>query len=261
MRSIIRSQLLTGLLVTICLLVLCSAAYPLAVWGVGRVAFRHQTDGSLVTAPRGIVGSALIGQTFTDKSGAPLPQYFQPRPSAARTSAHPNGYDPTVSQGSNLGPLNPSLVGNDVGPHADNPYRTPDDASCVPVQATDASGQAETNSAGQPIYERADDGAYVCNPDTVPQRVIAYRRFNGLGPHDPVPVDAVTASGSGLDPDISLANALDQAPRVARVRGVSLTTVRALVHRHTRGRGWGILGETTVNVLDLNLALDRLPSG
>ena len=199
-----RRQLVTGLLVTICLVVLLSVVYPLVVWGVGRVAFRHQTDGSFVTADGKVVGSSLIGQNFTDKSGNPLPRYFQPRPSAPTANGKPDPYDATNSGGSNLGPSNPQLI------------------------------------------------------QAVADRVSAYRQFNGLDAGTSVPVDAVTASGSGLDPDISVANALDQAARVARVRGLPLATVLGLVHQHTDGRPWGILGEKTVNVLDLNLALDRL---
>jgi potassium-transporting ATPase KdpC subunit len=71
-----------------------------------------------------------------------------------------------------------------------------------------------------------------------------------------VPVDAVTASGSGLDPDISVQNAMDQAPRVARVRHLPLSRVVGLVHRYTSGRELGFMGEPTVNVLELNIALD-----
>jgi K+-transporting ATPase ATPase C chain len=200
----VRRQLLTGLLVTIGLIVLCCGVYPLAVWGVGRVAFRHQADGSFLTVDGKLVGSALIGQNFSDKDGNPLPQYFQPRPSATTSNNKPDPYDPTNSGGSNLGPSNPDLL------------------------------------------------------KAVADRVVAYRQFNGLDSAASVPVDAVTASGSGLDPDISEANALDQAGRVARTRHLSTDQVIALVHRHTNGRAWGILGEKTVNVLDLNLALDRL---
>ena len=94
--------------------------------------------------------------------------------------------------------------------------------------------------------------------DEVKARVAAYRQLNVLADNVSVPVDAVTASGSGLDPDISVANALDQASRVARVRGLSLETVTYLIRGHTNGRPWGVLGEKTVNVLDLNLALDTL---
>jgi K+-transporting ATPase ATPase C chain len=195
-----RRQLITGFLVTVCLVLLLGGIYPLAVWGVGRIAFRHQADGSFVTVNGKTVGSALIGQNFTDKAGNPLPQYFQPRPSAAG-----NGYDPTSSGGSNLGPSNPTLIANQI-----------------------------------------------------PTRANAYRVFNRLPADALVPVDAVTASGSGLDPDISVANALDQAPRVATARNVDPARVIALVHQHIRGRAWGILGERTVNVLDLNVALDNL---
>jgi K+-transporting ATPase ATPase C chain len=99
------------------------------------------------------------------------------------------------------------------------------------------------------------------NPDllnAVADRVAAYRQFNGLSSTVQVPVDAVTASGSGLDPDISVANALDQSARVARARGLPSARVISLVHAHTRDRAAGFVGEKTVNVLDLNLALDRL---
>jgi len=92
----------------------------------------------------------------------------------------------------------------------------------------------------------------------VSDRVAAYRRLNGLSRSTPVPVDAVTASGSGLDPDISVANALLQAPRVARARGLEAERVLQLVGAHTDDRQVGILGEQTVNVLDLNLALDKV---
>ncbi len=100
------------------------------------------------------------------------------------------------------------------------------------------------------------------NPDLlsgVKDRVIAYRTLNGLSANVSVPVDAVTSSGSGLDPDISVANARLQVSRVAHTRGLSEPQVRALVSAHTRGRQLGILGEKTVNVLDLNIALDAMP--
>jgi K+-transporting ATPase ATPase C chain len=99
------------------------------------------------------------------------------------------------------------------------------------------------------------------NPDlikTVAQRVVAYRRLNGMASNASVPVDAVTASASGLDPDISIANARIQAGRVARVRSLGLATVLAAVARHTENRQWGFLGERVVNVLELNLDLDRI---
>jgi potassium-transporting ATPase KdpC subunit len=250
----VRRQLLTGLKVTITLIVLLGVVYPLAVWAVGRIAFRPQADGSLVKVNGKLVGSALIGQNFVDGKGNPLPQYFQPRPSSAGTS----GYDSTSSSGSNLGPTNPNLVGNNIGDPQNNPYRTPSDPYCVPVAATDKSGKPQTDAQGQPVYQKNPDGTYVCNPNTVPERAIAYRQLNGLPANAPVPVDAVTASGSGLDPDITEANALDQTARIARARHLDVARVVALVRQHTDGRAWDILGENTVNVLDLNLALDRL---
>jgi K+-transporting ATPase ATPase C chain len=100
--------------------------------------------------------------------------------------------------------------------------------------------------------------------EAVRQRADDYRRANGLPADAPVPVDAVTASGSGLDPHISPANAALQVPRVARERGVDEDTVRRLVDEHTAGRQFGLLGEPRVAVLPLNLALDRaapLPPG
>ena len=117
------------------------------------------------------------------------------------------------------------------------------------------------SAAGPNGYDGAASGASNLGPTNpallhaVADRVTQYRRENGLAPNVAVPVDAVTSSGSGLDPDISVANARLQAPRVARSRGLSVATVLALVDGHTRGRAWGVLGERTVNVLDLNLAL------
>jgi potassium-transporting ATPase KdpC subunit len=173
--------------------------YPLAVTGISQLFFRHQANGSLVYVNGRLTGSALLGQNFTDAKGAPLPQYFQPRPSDAGA-----GYDGADSGASNLGPSNPVLI------------------------------------------------------KLVTERAVAYRKFNDLPPHASVPVDAVTASASGLDPDISIANALDQAPRVARARHLPTARVIALVHQHTTGAQWGFLSEPAVNVLELNLALDGL---
>src|SRR4029077_631373 len=101
-----RRQLLPAIKVTIALLVLCCGIYPTAVWAVGLVAFKHQADGSFVSSNGRVVGSSLIGQNFTDKKGTALPQYFQPRPSAAGS----NGYDATASSGSNLGPSSAVLI-------------------------------------------------------------------------------------------------------------------------------------------------------
>jgi K+-transporting ATPase ATPase C chain len=121
---------------------------------------------------------------------------------------------------------------------------------------TDPQGNPVTSPAPGQKYAKTAGGEYVCDPNTIPERAIAYRQFNGLPTRAPVPVDAVTASGSGLDPDISVQNALDQAPRVARARHVPASRLIALVHRNTEGRQWGFLGEPVVNVVELNLAVD-----
>jgi len=203
-----RRQLLSALLMMLVFTVLLGLAYPLVVTGIAQSAFPDKANGSLVHQHGTVVGSRLIGQSFTDARGRPLPQYFQSRPSAATGVSGKTkvGYDPTLSSGSNLAATNPALTA------------------------------------------------------LVAQRVQAYRAFNGLAPDQAVPVDAVTASGSGLDPDISLANARLQAPRVARARGLSVATVLGLVDAHESGRTLDFLGEPTVNVLSLNLALNSLRS-
>src|SRR5262249_16157306 len=154
---------------------------------------------------------------------------------------------------SNYGPSNANLVGNQPGAYAGDdrvktdPYATPSDPYCVPIPATNGNG-----------YEKNPDGTYVCNPGTVPDRTLAYCAFNGLAADVKVPSDGVTAWGSGLDPAISLANARLQAPRVAKARNLTLSRVNQLVEEHTQARQLGVLGEQTVNVLELNLALDKL---
>jgi K+-transporting ATPase ATPase C chain len=171
-------------------------AYPLAVWGVGQVAFPAQSNGSMVSDSSGkVVGSSLIGQSFTGK-GIDAARWFQSRPSAAGTS----GYDANASSGSNLGPTNPALL------------------------------------------------------KTIEQRRKAVAAADHVSAAS-VPDDAVTASGSGLDPDISPAYAREQIDRVAKARGLSVAAVTKLVREHTSGRQLGFLGDPTVNVLELNLAL------
>jgi K+-transporting ATPase ATPase C chain len=199
MRSTILRQASVSIAVLVLATVLLGLGYPLVVTGLAQLFFRNQANGSLVDKNGKLVGSALLGQSFTDAKGNPLPQYFQPRPSAAGT-----GYDGSSSGASNLGPSNPVLI------------------------------------------------------KEVSEREQAYRQFNHMAPNAAVPVDAVTASGSGLDPDISVQNALDQAPRVAHARHLALAPVLALLHQHTTPAQWGFLSEPAVNVLQLNLALDGL---
>jgi K+-transporting ATPase ATPase C chain len=183
--------------------IVLGVGYTLLITGIGQLIFPWQANGSVVTGSDGkAVGSALVGQSFAapseDGSGAPLPQYFQSRPSAAGT-----GYDAGASSGSNYGPENSDLI------------------------------------------------------TAIKDRRAAIAAFEGVDPAA-IPADAVTASGSGLDPHISPAYALLQVDRVARARGLDVQTVRNLVESKIQARDLGFLGEPRVNVLELNLALDAL---
>ncbi len=192
MRLFIR-QLRPALLVVVVASVILGLVYPLVVTAIGQVAFGDKADGSLIEVDGVVVGSELLGQTFTS------PEYFQSRPSAAGA-----GYDGSASSGSNLGPTNPDFL------------------------------------------------------TSIDERVAAYREANGLSSDTMVPVDAVTASGSGLDPAISVANARLQANRVAAERDLDIDDVLALIDEHTIDRTLLVLGEPAVQVLPLNLALDEL---
>lgn len=203
-------QLLIAIRITVILLLIVSGVYPLIVWGLSQALFKHQANGSLLTNAQGqVIGSELLAQGFTK------PEYFHPRPSAAG-----NGYDPTQSGGTNLGPTSDKLI----------------------------------NGIHKKLANGKDDPT---NFDGVKDLAAAYRKDNGLTDNTPVPVDAVTRSGSGLDPHISPANAELQTARVAKARGVSEDVVRRLVEENTQGRSLAFLGEPVVNVLALNLAVDK----
>jgi K+-transporting ATPase ATPase C chain len=269
-----RRQIIPALMLTVVMAVLTGLAYPLVVTGISRAAFPNRSNGSFVTRQGKVVGSALIGQNFLDQHGNPDPRFFQPRPSASGL----NGYDPTgatcpptstsciASGASNLGPGDPRLVGfipgfNSVdrkgNPSKTNPFATSDDPYCVP---TDKQGNPVTSPTSAQQYAKNPDGSFMCDTNTVPQRALAYRQLNNLSSTTTIPVDAVTASNSGLDPDISVANADLQAPRVASARHLGVSRVRQLIAEHTNDRAWGFLGEKTVNVLNLNLALADMRS-
>ena len=164
----IRRQLLTALIVVVVMTVALGLVYPFVVTGVAQVAFHNKANDSLVKVNGKVVGSSLIGQNFTDKDGNALPQYFQSRPSAAG-----DGYDAMSSSASNLGPSNPKLIGNVPGvaigddgkPITSNPYATPSDPYCVPVQSTDKDDNPITDSAGNPVYDKNKDGTYVCDSE------------------------------------------------------------------------------------------------
>ena len=189
-------ELRATLTAVLSLAVIVGGLYPLAVWVLTQGLFPARANGSWLGRNGEIVGSRLLGQTFTS------PGYFHPRPSAAG-----GGYDPLHSGGSNLGPTSKGLV------------------------------------------------------ELVTGRLAAYRAENGLPADALVPADAVTASGSGLDPHISLANARLQAPRVARARGSTEAEIRRLIDAVAEGRDLGIFGQPRVNVLVLNLALDGAAHG
>jgi potassium-transporting ATPase KdpC subunit len=259
-----RRQLLTSVAMTILLTIVLGLGYSLVMTGIGEAAFGHQANGSYVSVGGKVVGSSLIGQPFTDAKGNPVAKYFQTRPSSATTSAATDNL--TVSAASNLGPSNPLLIGfvpgvNTVGfdgrTSVRNPFATPVDPFCVPVDTSSDAAPVVDPTPGQK-YAKNPDGTYVCDPNTVPERAIAYRTEFGLAADAAVPVDAVTGSASGLDPDISIANADLQAPTVARARHLPLATVRSLITANTTGRSLGVLGDPGVNVLNLNLALDKL---
>lgn len=266
------------------LTVVTGLVYPLFVWVVAQLpGLREHAEGSILTADGKPVGSRLIGQLFTDKDGNALPQYFQSRPSAAGT-----GYDPTSSGGSNLGPESvvdapgkPSLltqvcahsaaVGRFEGVNGSRPFCTGGGVGAVlsVIGPRDARGNvshpARVVSVNEPcgstpvpfvtLYEgvRVECAKYGDDysiGQTMPVR--------GAAPSDPaVPADAVTAGGSGLDPNISPAYADIQVARVASARHVSPDQIRQVVADNRGGRGLGFFGEPCVNVLQLNLQLDH----
>jgi K+-transporting ATPase ATPase C chain len=258
---------------TITLGIICCGAYPLIIWGVGQTLFANKANGSLLdkngnpTNDASIaVGSALIGQNFSD------PKYFHPRPSAAG-----NGYDPTSSGGSNLGPLSDKLINGQTTPATTQPTTQPESLAFDGIRL-------------RTIHYAVDNGIAfkLCqlNPDGTRTPVPLSNFQDGKGnlndvalvdafPHPPsdtadkkpliaadfatpIPGDAVTASASGLDPHISPRNAELQAQRVAGARNIPVAKVKGLITQYTEGPDLGILGDAGVNVLKLNLALDNL---
>ena len=194
-RTSVRRHITTAVLYTIVTTVLFGLVYPLVVTAAAQLLFHEKANGQLLYKDGTVIGSRIIGQSFTG------PVYFHSRPSAAG-----NGYDAANSSGSNYAPTNKKLVDR-------------------------VSGDATALQSDRP------------NTD--------------------IPVDLVTASGSGLDPHITPAGADFQVARIAHERNLSETTVRELIAHHTEGRQFSFLGEPRVNVLELNLDLDRtapLPS-
>jgi len=197
------NQLRPALVILVLLTVLTGLAYPFAITGLAGVLFPSQAGGSLVTSNGKIVGSALIGQSFTSD------KYFHGRPSATTapdpkdaSKTIPAPYNAANSSGSNLGPTNKALL------------------------------------------------------DRIKEDTAKLKAEN---PNAPVPQDLVTTSGSGLDPDITPEAAFFQVPRVAKARNIPEDKLHDLVSNLVEGRTLGVIGEPKVNVLALNIALDRLP--
>jgi K+-transporting ATPase ATPase C chain len=188
-----KEQIKSAILMFVILSLLTGIFYPAFITGAVYIFFPRQATGSMLYRNNKLLGSALIGQEFTD------PKYFWGR--ISETS--PVAYNSSSSSGSNLGPSNPALI------------------------------------------------------ERVKARIRALKEFDPDNTN-PVPIDLVTSSASGLDPHISIAGAYYQIPRVARMRGLTEDTVKAIVNRHTNGRIFGLIGEPVVNVLELNLELDSI---
>jgi potassium-transporting ATPase KdpC subunit len=287
------------------LTVITGFIYPLVVWGIAQLpGLQDKANGSIISASGRPVGSKLIGQSFTDKNGNPLPRYFQSRPSAAGA-----GYDPTASGASNLGPE--SIVDTPADPAKLTPGTDPSDAGFKPSLLTQvcsrslAIGRLEKVDGSRPFCTGGGVGAVLsvigppdqpgnvtnhpvtvvsvnepCSVPGSPPATVFLRLYQGVAvqcaqygrdysvgrlvpvrgsaPEQPeVPPDAVTASASGLDPDISPAYAELQVARVARARGLSVGQVRDAVRHNQHGRLFGFVGEPVVNVLAVNLELDH----
>ncbi|MBB5162714.1 potassium-transporting ATPase subunit C [Mycobacterium sp. AZCC_0083] len=274
--------------------VIVGIGYPVLIWLIAQVpGLNDKANGSIIEVDRKPVGSGLIGQSFTDSDGNPLPKYFQSRPSAAGA-----GYDPLATSASNLGPE--SIVdtpGDPSLPEADNGYK----ASLLTLvcSRSAAIGKLEGVNGARPFCTGDGVGAVlsVIGPRDArgnvvdPIRVISVNEpckttttpflatyegvrvecakfgddysvgqvvpIKGAATDPQVPADAVTASGSGLDPDISVAYADIQVNRVAKARSISADQVREAVQAHEYGRDLGFMGEPRVNVLQLNIDLDK----
>jgi K+-transporting ATPase ATPase C chain len=234
-------ETLQALRMTIVLVLIAGVLFPVVVFLIGQAAFPAQANGSLITDRQGrVVGSSLIGQQFTQ------PAYFHGRPSAV-------GYNGASSASSAIGPTNPQLLAGNGTQVTVAPGATP------PPGGTPVAGKPNTYDV---------PGSYLGITTYADQ----FRNENGLSPNTPLPADIITASGSGLDPDISVEAAYLQVNRIVAARKtlggrnpqITVNEVLALMSQHIEGPQLGVLGESRVNVLQLNLALDAAygpPSG
>lgn len=184
-------QMKTALMLLLFFTLLTGLLYPLAVTGFAQIFFPKEANGSLIHRNGRLIGSRLIGQSFSN------PAYFWGRPSA--TTPYP--YNGESSSGSNSGPMNPDFL------------------------------------------------------TTVKERMAHLKKFDPQN-NQLIPIDLVTTSGSGLDPDISPLAAFYQVTRISKARGLSVEEINELIQKHIKKRTWGLFGEPRVNVLDINLALD-----
>jgi K+-transporting ATPase ATPase C chain len=238
------NQLKPGFLMMVAMTVITGLLYPAVITGIAQVAFRDKANGSLIVSRGRVVGSRLIGQSFSK------PEYFHTRPSAAGS-----GYDPTASGGTNLGPTSAKLINGAINTDERGKESVAFDGIKDRLVHYCVDNGIPYESSMPLDSFKANDGSFddvklikAFNDAKTP---LAFRATTS------VPADAVTTSASGLDPDISPRNAELQAGRVAKARGVSVDQVQALVNAHTEGRSLGIFGEPAVNVLELNLALDQ----
>ena len=291
MRSLLGTlrQHVAALRMLIVLSVILGVGYPLFITLVAQIpGLQSRADGSQIKVAGNVVGSKIIGQSFTDKDGNPLDQYFQSRPSAAG-----DGYDPTASSASNLGPESivdtlpdPSVkgdtgkqslltqvcsrslaIGKLEGVDGSRPFCTPDGVGAVLAVFWSGPGYHGHVTRVVSLNQTAPAKPFLATYKGVPVELAKFGDdyskgqvvpIRGNAPSRPVvPADAVTASGSGLDPEISPAYARLQEARVAKARGISVAQVAALVDKYKKGRDLGFLGEPRVNVLQLNIALDK----
>ena len=290
MRSVLSSlrQYSAALRILLAFTVVFGVVYPLAITAIAQVpGLKSRADGSSVSRNGKVVGSTLLGQGFTDAKGNALPQYFQSRPSAAG-----DGYDPTASSASNLGPesvvdtpADPSVkddagkaslltqvcarslaVGTLDGVSGARPFCTADGFGAVLAVFWSGPGYHGRVTRVVSLDQTAPAKPFLATYQGVKVELAKFGQdysraqvlpIRGGAPAKPaVPADAVTASGSGLDPEISLAYAKIQEAVVAKTRGITVAQVAAVVSEYTTGRDLGFMGEAKVNVLRLNLALD-----
>jgi potassium-transporting ATPase KdpC subunit len=271
--------------------VVLGIGYSAAITAIAQIpGLQHRADASEIHVNGKVVGSSVIGQSFTDSKGNAIPKYFQSRPSDAG-----DGYDPTATSASNLGPEDitdalpdpkdksdagkaslltqvcsrSAAVGTLEGVDGQRPYCTADGIGAVLsvihqhglTGAVTSVVSVNQECPAKPFVASYDGVAVKCATFGVDYRIGEIVPVHGPGkvwPANPVPPDAVTASASGLDPDISVAYADLQVPRVAKARSLPASTVLSLVHKYTSQRTLGFMGEPAVNVLQLNVALDRL---